>query len=225
MLMIVKQILLVGTSGDEWRTVWRICILMLVGKVLSSQHLIKLFRFIFLHIMKFYGLWIRYLHSFLSVAERVHMRPVLFSWINFEHTASWLLRRLRIILDLRPYLTESITETLAIRNHHLWNGSTTTCVWPWKVTNILQTLLWVLPRPWPLCNAAYSAWKLWCLMYLMQRLSVRIEKFSSEQLSCRQELQGKNKMRAGNGSCVICLGLISIKQRRSDDCANWPNGD
>ena len=27
-LIIVKQILLVGTSGDEWRTVWRICALM-----------------------------------------------------------------------------------------------------------------------------------------------------------------------------------------------------
>ena len=44
-------------------------------------------------------------------------------------------------------------------------------------------------------NAAYSARKLWCLMYLMQRLSERIETFSSEQLSCRQEVQEKNKMR------------------------------
>ena len=43
-------------------------------------------------------------------------------------------------------------------------------------------------------NAAYSARKLWCLMYLMQRLSERIETFSSEQLSCRQEVQEKNKM-------------------------------
>ena len=43
-------------------------------------------------------------------------------------------------------------------------------------------------------NATYSARKLWCLMYL-QRLSERIEPFSSEQLSCRQEVQEKNKMR------------------------------
>ena len=36
-LMIVEQILLVSTPGDEWRTFWRICTLMLVSKGLNSQ--------------------------------------------------------------------------------------------------------------------------------------------------------------------------------------------
>ena len=54
--MIAKQILPVGTPGDEWRTVWRIYILMLVGKGLKSRHLTKSFRFISLHKIKFNGL-------------------------------------------------------------------------------------------------------------------------------------------------------------------------
>ena len=37
MLLIVKQILLVSTLGNVYRTVWRICILMLLCKGLNNE--------------------------------------------------------------------------------------------------------------------------------------------------------------------------------------------
>ena len=86
-LSIVKQILYVSTLGNVWRTVWRICIMMLGCKGLSVMLLMTcIFFYGHLILVSFTSWYMRRIKSTLVIW---HIAGKPYNWLNFIWSKTW----------------------------------------------------------------------------------------------------------------------------------------